>query len=104
MAKIEDMKEIANKLIAEAKKEKINISNVYLFGSYAKGNAHEYSDIDFAVISDDLQGIRYFDNLRLSAPKLRTNTKLELHPYRSENFNESNPFVKEILSYGIRLV
>ena len=31
----------------------IHIDKIILFGSYARGNANEYSDIDIAVISDD---------------------------------------------------
>ncbi|MBI3591491.1 MAG: nucleotidyltransferase domain-containing protein [Candidatus Melainabacteria bacterium] len=32
----------------------INVDLIILFGSYAKGNTHEYSDIDIAVISSEL--------------------------------------------------
>jgi len=33
-------------------KNKINPEKIILYGSYAKGKAHQYSDIDIAVISD----------------------------------------------------
>lgn len=33
---------------------KITIQKVILFGSYAKGLAHDYSDIDLLIISDEL--------------------------------------------------
>lgn len=32
----------------------IKVDKIILFGSQAKGNSHEYSDIDIAVISPDL--------------------------------------------------
>jgi predicted nucleotidyltransferase len=31
---------------------KISVSAIYLFGSYAKGSARQESDIDFCVVSD----------------------------------------------------
>jgi predicted nucleotidyltransferase len=34
----------------------LNPSMVVLFGSYAKGTAKEYSDIDVAVIVDEIPG------------------------------------------------
>ena len=30
----------------------IPIEKVIIFGSYAKGNSHEYSDVDIAIFSD----------------------------------------------------
>ena len=35
-------------------KNKISLDKVVLFGSYAKGTAHEWSDIDLMVISREL--------------------------------------------------
>ena len=32
--------------------EIITIDKVIIFGSYAKGNTHEYSDVDLAIFSD----------------------------------------------------
>ena len=35
-------------------KQKINIEQIILYGSYANGNAHEWSDIDLYIVSKDL--------------------------------------------------
>jgi len=96
--------ETIKKLIDEALKENIRISQAVLFGSYAKGTEHEFSDIDVAVVSEDFEGIRLFDNIRLGKPRVNTCVDIETHPYRPEDFTEDNPFVKEILEYGIRIV
>ena len=96
--------ELVYKLIEESKKFNINISKVILFGSQIKGTAHEWSDIDLAVVSDDFQGIRFYDNQKIMRAKLNTSYDLEIHPYRPEDFTEDNPFVQEILSHGIRIV
>lgn len=34
-------------------KQKVNIDQVYLYGSYVKGNPSEWSDIDLYIISKD---------------------------------------------------
>jgi len=44
------MKEI-NNYIQVLKKNKLPIDKVYLYGSYAKGTPHKWSDIDLCVIS-----------------------------------------------------
>ncbi len=95
---------IINKFVQEALKENIQITKVILFGSYAKGTNTELSDIDIAVVSEDFEGIRLFDNIRLGKPRVRTDVDIETHPYRPEEFNKNNPFVKEILENGIRIV
>jgi predicted nucleotidyltransferase len=34
----------------------LRIQRAYLFGSHAKGTAHEWSDIDVAIVADNLSG------------------------------------------------
>ncbi|MBI5324842.1 MAG: nucleotidyltransferase domain-containing protein [Ignavibacteriae bacterium] len=96
--------DIIHRFVDEAEKEKIHIQQAILFGSYATGNYHKYNDIDLAVISDEFEGIRLFDNIKLDRPVLRSSYDLETHPFRPEDFTEDNPFVKEILKNGIRVV
>jgi len=79
------------------------LRSVYLFGSYAKGNPREYSDIDLAIVSDNFEGSRFFDKQKLNKYILITSIDLEAHPFKTEDFTEDNPFVKEILETGIRV-
>lgn len=105
MAEISDkIKNLIKKFVDEAKKDNISISQAFLFGSYAKGTNHEYSDIDVAVVSLDFEGIRYYDNQKLFDARYNTSIDLETHPYRPEDFTEDNPFVREILETGIRII
>jgi len=56
MAKISDeskLKHIINSYIDKLKSS-INLDKAILYGSYAKGTANEYSDIDLLIISKDL--------------------------------------------------
>ena len=96
--------DIIHHFVDEAEKEKIHIRQAILFGSYATGNYHKYSDIDLAVISDEFEGIRLLDNIKHDRPVLRSSYDLDTHPIRPEDFTEDNPFVKEILKNGIRVV
>ncbi|MCC6550311.1 MAG: nucleotidyltransferase domain-containing protein, partial [Ignavibacteriaceae bacterium] len=80
------------------------LSSVYLFGSYAQGNADEYSDIDLAIVSDCFEGSRFFDKKKLNKYILQTSIDLEIHPFKTEDFTQENPFVREILRRGKRIL
>jgi predicted nucleotidyltransferase len=45
----QDILKSVNEFVESANKYNIGIEKILLFGSYAKGNPHKYSDIDFAV-------------------------------------------------------
>jgi predicted nucleotidyltransferase len=98
-----DIKEIVVQFVSLVSEE-FPIRMVYLFGSYAQGTAGEYSDIDLAVVSDNFEGSRFFDKKKLIKYLLKTSTDLEIHPYKTEDFSEDDPFVKEIMRTGQRLV
>jgi predicted nucleotidyltransferase len=102
MAKVPDkIIELIKQFIEEAHKDNINISRTVLFGSYAKGTFNEFSDIDIAVVSEDFEGNRFYDNRKIRNSKLKTSIDLEPHTYRPEQFTIDNPFVREVLEYGI---
>lgn len=79
------------------------LSSVYLFGSYAKGNPGEYSDIDIAVVSDKFEGVRFDDKKRLAKYIIKSSVDLEVHPFKTADFNIENPFAKEIMDTGLKL-
>ena len=96
--------EIIKKFVAEAKKDSIRINKAILFGSYAKGTQNKWSDIDLAIVSDDFEGIRLKDNIKLAQSRINTHIDLETHPFRTVDFTPDNLFVKEILSHGIQVI
>ncbi|HPB01774.1 MAG TPA: nucleotidyltransferase domain-containing protein [Bacteroidales bacterium] len=76
----------------------------YLFGSYAKGNQHADSDIDIALIIENLQDSDKFDiqvQLMLLASKF--DLRIEPHPLSLNDLESDNPFVYEIKKTGIEL-
>ena len=98
-----DINNIVSKFISLVSDE-FPLKTVYLFGSYAQGNAKEYSDVDLAIVSDNFEGSRFFDKKKLNKYILKTSIDLEIHPFRTEDFTEDNPFVKEILQTCLKLI
>lgn len=98
-----DLNNLIKELVDLIKTE-IAVNGIYLFGSYANGKAHEYSDIDLALVSDDFEGIRFYDKKRINKYLLKTTTDFEIHPYKTEEFTEDDPFVAEILKTGIKII
>lgn len=105
MAEVPDkIIDVIKKFIAEAEKLNIKFQRVVLFGSYANNSYKDWSDIDLAIVSDDFEGIRFYDNLKLSMAIINSDVKIETHPFLPEEFNEENPFVREILATCIRII
>jgi len=88
----------------EAIKEEIKVNSLYLFGSYAKNNANNDSDVDIAVVSNDFSGDPVDDLVFLMSLRRKVNLKIEPHPFLPVDFNRSNPIASEILNYGIKIV
>ena len=68
----------------------IHVNRVILFGSYAKGTASEYSDIDIAVISNDFKDKNLLKRLELIGEALaraKIMDSVEVLPYTEEEFN-----------------
>ncbi len=75
---------------------------VFLFGSMAKGNIHEWSDIDLLLISDQFND-NVFDNLKLYS---KINIKypiIETHPYPTNYFLDGDSFINEVIKESIEI-
>ncbi len=83
--------------------QQLKISRAYLFGSYARGGAHEDSDIDLAVVFDELAD-RYDMQVHLMKLGLKIDTRIEPHPFAKADFDDTRPFVHEILRTGVRII
>jgi predicted nucleotidyltransferase len=82
----------------------VHVQQAILFGSYATGKYAEWSDIDLAIVSDDFAGNRFNDRNKIRKVTLQVNSNISPIPFRPEDFNDSNYFVKEILETGIRIM
>jgi predicted nucleotidyltransferase len=79
-----------------------DIRAVYLYGSYAKGTATEWSDIDLALISPMFSNDRFNDQVTLMRLAVKIDDRIEPHPFTEETFTVNNPLVYEIQCHGIR--
>ncbi len=92
---------IANRYI-ENLKEKYSIKKVYLYGSFAKGTQHKDSDIDLAIILENISDIIKVQ-VDLLQMRQEQDLLIEPHPFRENDFNINNPTAYEIMKHGIEL-
>lgn len=92
------------KYIIALQKNDIPINQAILFGSYAKGNHSEWSDIDIALVSEIFEGNRIKDRGKIRRITLSVSSDIEVLPYRPQDFTIDDPFVKEIIETGIRII
>lgn len=90
--------------ISLLKDSNIHILQAYLFGSYTKGNADEWSDIDLALVTDYFMGDSFDFRFMLTKLARSIDPDIEPHPYLTSEFNESNPAAGEILRSGERVI
>ena len=89
------------------RKKRIRFSRIYLFGSQAEGRAHEYSDIDLAVIVDKRPAKGYLDR-KIYLRKLTKDIDLRIEPtllHKSELTDEGETIMgHEVRVHGILVV
>ena len=81
----------------------LHLERAILFGSYAKGNANNWSDIDIALVSKDFTGVGFYDRKRVNPFLIKVDSRIETHPFRPEDFTRDNPFVDQILKDAIEI-
>jgi predicted nucleotidyltransferase len=105
VADTKTVNDILSSYVADVKKE-MPIDKVYLFGSYAKGNPHENSDLDICFFSDYYEDRWVIDvgvELLRIAEKYNRIVDIEPHSFATSEINDGNPFIEEILRTGIEL-
>ena len=96
--------QVINRYIDNLKKNNIPLWRIYLYGSYAKNSYHSDSDIDLAIFwdKDDIDG--FDEDLQLMRLRWDVDLRIEPHSFAKTDFDETNPFVKEIIKTGERIV
>lgn len=86
---------------------RIRLRGVVLFGSQLEGGADEWSDVDIAVFSPDVVGMKLLERARLAA-EVQLACGLELEPHFFPDTYLDNPpeasFAKHIIETGRRIV
>lgn len=90
---VDDIKNICKKVL-----NNYNVDFCYLFGSYAKGNAKENSDVDLFVSMNSC-GEEFYD----LSENLRENLKKKVDLIHITQINNNVNLVKEIMKDGIKI-
>lgn len=98
------IKDIIDRYLQALNRHKIPIKEAILFGSYAKGNSQEWSDIDIALVSEIFAGDLIDDKDKIRKITLAVSSEIEVIPFSPKDFHLQNPMAKEILTTGIKLV
>ena len=96
-----DVLSVAQRFAERVKSEVDADAIVYLFGSFARDDANEESDIDMAVISKEFGKDISKDYGLLAVIACRVNSDIEAHPIVYEDWINSTPFTMEVQKYGI---
>lgn len=81
----------------------IRVEAVLLYGSYANGHPHDWSDIDVAVISSDFEGVRMPQRLKTLARLMGgADPRLMSLAFSSSEYRRLPPasFLREIVRTG----
>ena len=88
--------------LIKVRKNDIEISEAWLFDSFAKGNNNENSDIDLAIVLS--KNNKSFDTeVKLMTLRTGEETLIEPHAFNKDEFEVSSPMVYQILKSGLRL-
>jgi predicted nucleotidyltransferase len=106
LSKDEVMK-IVNGFI-ELARQKHDVRQAYLFGSFAKGTEKEYSDVDLAIVlgsRGSSEESPFDENFIIFHEGQEYNSLLEVVCFRQEEFDQDGgSLVKHIKKEGMRLV
>lgn len=82
-----------------------NIKEIYVFGSQAKGNTNNESDIDLAIIFEEVDDDQRFDlQVYLMILASQIDSRIEPHPMSFSEFQSGNPFAIEIRRTGFEIL
>lgn len=95
---------IIRQYIATVANQTPGFVTAYLFGSFAKNNQKADSDIDIALIIDNLKDSDRFDiQVQLMLLASQFDSRIEPHPLSKQDLVSDNPFVHEIKKTGIEI-
>jgi predicted nucleotidyltransferase len=93
---------LSKNYVEKIKQNHIDVLDAWLFGSYAKGNYNDDSDIDLALVLSD-NSLSFDTDVRLMALRKGDETIIETHTYSQYDFSTNIPVIKQIKQFGFRL-
>lgn len=100
--KRQEIENIIDRYVSKLKQLGVEVSQVILYGSYAKGKPKEYSDIDIAVVSPSFQKLDIFERqLLLSKAHHKFGEPIEPIGLTPKQLKDKKGFAREILETGV---
>jgi predicted nucleotidyltransferase len=102
-----NLKQLAIQLRRSILDDGIVVDGIVLFGSHAKGNATQNSDIDIAVISRQFGKDRFKEGCFVNKHAYRINPDIEAIPISAKQFLDRqtiSPILDEIKKHGVFLL
>ena len=96
--------EAIRRYVAKLREEHEDIWRIYLYGSYARGTYHKESDIDLAVFWDRDEIDGFDEDIMLMKLRWDVDLRIEPHSFARTDFDETDPFVREIIETGERII
>jgi predicted nucleotidyltransferase len=97
-----DINSIAQKYVQNIKNSGISVISAYLFGSYAKGNPREDSDIDICIVSNNFSDDYIKESVNLRKLAFGIDDRIEPIPFTPNDLNDKySTLASEIKKYGI---
>ena len=93
----------AKSFVNECRKNGLSFYKVFLFGSFAKNQFHEWSDIELLLVSD-LFSDNIFENLKLYSKINIKYPVIETHPYSTTYYKSGDDFINEVLKESIEII
>lgn len=99
-----DVNEVIRNYISDVKRI-MPIDKVILFGSYAKGTATKYSDVDLCFFSPSVEERSQFEVLKdlFALGGNYPAVCIQPNAYPTSIIEEDHPFIREILRTGIEI-
>jgi len=92
---------ISKKFISELTTAGIPVTKAYLYGSYAKGKAKPYSDIDICIVSPSFGKDLVDEMVKLRQISRRVDDRIEALPFGMDDIdNPYDPLAAEIRRFG----
>lgn len=82
----------------------IKVWHMYLYGSYAKGTYGSESDIDLAIFLDKENLDGFEEDAELMKLRRNVDMRIEPHSFARRDFEETDPYIEEIIRTGERIV
>lgn len=95
---------LASDFVTEIRETGLNIKKVILFGSFARNEQNEWSDIDVAIVADEFIGFSFEDRKYTAKTNIKLKYNLiETRTIPTSHFEQGDPFIEEIIKTGIEI-